>query len=243
MTLEETLGGGYSGLFGEVVDKDHYHMRDVADIVSINDPNFVHEKGHKRAFDFTPATIFDVGCNIGIFSRYCRKLFPDALIISVEPDKSNCEIFKEHTKDEKIILIEKAIGSGKIYRCAGAKNGSAEVYLSVSLGYPQSILGGDDIPETNIEGIMLPELKKYIREGGKTILKLDCEGNETVIFCDKPSMDFLKTIDYLVMELHYYSHDHESNRAVAAKTVEALFEFNETHTTWYDHVYFYAVKK
>jgi hypothetical protein len=117
-----TLTQEYESLRGEIVDSDIYHMRDVEDIVSINDPNFVHVKGHKRPFYFEPNCIIDLGANIGLFSRYASELFPDALVVAVEPDKINIETFRSLTNNDKILLVEKAIGSGKVWKSNNSKN-------------------------------------------------------------------------------------------------------------------------
>lgn len=241
MILEQSLKGGYNGLYGEVVTSDVYHMRNVDDVVSINDPTFIHEKGHTKGFDFIPDVIIDLGANVGVFSRYARTLFPEALIVSVEPDASNCEVFRHFTNDPKIILIQKAIGKGKIFRCGNAINGAMEVYISEGVGFNSKDLTYQG--STDIESLMLTDLKKYIKQNDKVILKLDIEGNETVIFNDKQSMDMLKTFDYIAIELHYYASDGEKRERVINKTNEALESLSKTHNIHYEHIYFYATKK
>lgn len=241
MILEESLKGGYNGLYGEVVTSDVYHLRDVADVVSINDPTFIHEKGHPRGFNFIPDVIIDLGANVGIFSRYARTLFPNALIISVEPDPSNCEVFRTFTNDPKIILLQKAVGKGKIFHCGNAANGAMEVYVSEGPGFSAKDLKHQS--DTDIDSVMLTDLKKYIAPGNKVLLKLDIEGNETVIFNDKPSMDLLRTFDYIAIELHYYASDGVKRDKVINQTADVLESLNVTHNIRYDHIYFYATKR
>lgn len=242
MELEKSLGndGQYNGLYGEVVTCDMYRMRDVADIVSINDPNYIHEKGHASLVNFIPDVIIDLGANVGVFSRYARTLFPKAIIISVEPDPVNCSVFREHTNDSNTILLENAIGHGDIYNVSKSGNGAMKVYLSEGLGYSKTDL--KTFHPTDIKSIMLTDLKKYIKEGDKTILKLDIEGNETVLFNDPASVEMLKTFNYITIELHYYACDGGKAQAVTDKTNEVLNELSKTHNTLKDGVYFYAVK-
>jgi len=242
MDLEHSLGNSnqYNGLYGEVVTNDIYHLRDVDDIVSINDPTHIHVAGHVKKINFVPDVVFDLGANVGIFTRYARSLFHNALIVSVEPHPSNIETFKQFTlPDENIVFIEKAIGKGKISRCPDAKNGAMEVYLSEGLGYNKEDIEG--LKSTDVDSIMLTDLKQYVK--GKTILKLDIEGNETVIFDDPASVEMMKTFDYIVMELHYFANDGDKLRAVRKKTDKILKSFNKTHNTVKDGIYFYAVKK
>jgi FkbM family methyltransferase len=238
--LGMALEGNFHALYGEVVDYDIYHVRDVPNIVSCNDPNYVHWHGH-AGIGFVPDTVLDLGANIGIFTRYARELWPNALIVSVEPDAGNQSVFEEFTKDERIILLKAGIGIGQMYRCEGAVNGAHESYLSLGLGYNQLAFDSGTMSTVPVKSIMLTDLKKYCK--GKVLLKLDIEGNETVIFNDKPSMDLMKTFDYIAMELHYFANDGAQLEGVKAKTAEALESLKETHNTRFDHIYFYATKK
>lgn len=248
--IEETLNGGYLALYGEIVDKDIYHMKDVADIVSVNDPTFVHEAGHKRAFDFVPDIIFDLGANIGIFSRYARELFPDALIVSVEPDVNNCEVFKKFTKaDARIILIQKAIGSGTLFHVKGSKNGAGENYISAGAAYPENEMLKKAQEEiecevSNVETITLQQLiSQYVKEGQKFIIKLDIEGAEHSIFSSKPELDALNKADYIAGELHGFSLDAVTNIVAKDNIHSAIDYLLFTHNIKTKNLNFYALKR
>jgi len=242
MELEKSLGinGEYDALYGEVVTYDMYRMRDVADIVSCNDPTFVHVAGHASLINFKPDVIFDLGANVGIFSRYARTLFKDALIVSVEPNPDNCTIFRQNTADDNTILLECAIGSGNMYHISGA-NGAMEVYLSEGPGYSKKDLQSYKL--TSIKSLMLTDLKKYIKDGDKIVMKLDIEGNETVLFNDPPSIEMFKTIDYLAFEMHYFSNDGTKSKSVLDITNKFFDILEQTHNILKDGVYFYAVKR
>lgn len=244
--INDTLNGGYAGLYGEVVDKDIYHLRNVEDIVSVNDPLFVHEKGHPSRINFVPDVIFDFGANIGVFTRYARTLFPNALIISIEPDDSNCEAFMKFTKDfSNIVFIKKAIGQGKIWRSKNAVNGSGENYLSVGLGYPEKELVEDGRMElSKVESVMPDEIiNTYLKDGMRSILKLDIEGAENIIWSHKPSMDALSKIDYITGEIHFFGINAKEWSEVQVKTNEAFEKIGLTHNLEIDNVHIYATKK
>ncbi len=117
--IHSTLNGGFPGLYGEVVTEDIYKIKEL---------------------NFIPDVILDLGANIGIFSRYARELFPNALIISIEPHPDNIKAFKKYTNDENIILIEKGIGKGTLYKSKKAVNGAAEVYLSSNSAFTKNEL-------------------------------------------------------------------------------------------------------
>src|ERR1044072_3477914 len=118
--LEDTLNGGYKGLYGEVVEADCYRLRQLK---------------------FIPDIIFDVGANIGVFARFARELFPGALIVSVEPNFENRVHYTKFTKPHsRTVILNKALGMGPIYHGLTARNGSGETYLSAGLGYPKELM-------------------------------------------------------------------------------------------------------
>lgn len=232
--LEASLGDeNYKRLYGEVVEKDCYRVRFVKDIVSCNDSNFVHEAGHE-GIKFVPDTVLDLGANVGIFTRYAAELWPDAKIISVEPNPDNF-LYLEENKPANATIINKAIGKGDSFFYPGV-NGAHHVYISPNAGYDLKDLTG-----ARVESLMITDLKKYIK--GKVVCKIDIEGNETVLFEDEESMNMLRSFDYVAFELHYHAMKAHSVPKVRQITDEALESFRATHNVLKDHVYFYATKK
>lgn len=224
MKLEDSLNGGFGGLLGEVVAADCYKLRELK---------------------FIPSLVIDLGSNVGIFSRYARELFPESKIISVEPDKDNCQIFREYTNDENIILFEKAIGIGKIWKCHQEINGAHESYLSSGLGLP-FVVGEpmEKIKETDIEAIMPDEIiNNYVKDGMKTVVKIDVEGAENAIFMHQPSMEALMRMDYVTMEIHWTALSGNLLEEVQQKTFESLASFIPTHNCRLINTMFYATKK
>jgi FkbM family methyltransferase len=229
MKLEETLNGGYNGLYGEVVTYDIYRLKKIP---------------------FKPDIIFDFGANIGVFTRYARTLFHDALIVSVEPHPDNIKLFKEFTNDKNNILIEKAIGRGKMWHNLGAVNGSGESYVSSGLGFENEMMRNAVDNSLGIEDSMIkcamPDeiISQYWKQGMKAILKVDIEGGENIIYGHQSSMDIIKQIDYITMEVHWYALTGGlAYDEVKAATLRAIEELKETHTTELDNVTFWALKK
>lgn len=225
MKIEETLNGGYKGLYGEVVTHDCYKL---------------------KSLDFVPSLVFDIGANIGVFTRYARSLWPDAWIFAVEPHKSNIQDFIEHTHfDIRMILFQKALGKGQMWHNKGARNGSGESYVASGLGFDPKIMEtADSTEKSDVETIMIPDLMKWWKEGAKTVMKIDCEGAENVIWEDEASMEALKKMDYVCMETHFYALSAGAMYdEMKEKTMEALESFKETHIVNFTHPHFEARKK
>jgi FkbM family methyltransferase len=223
-TWQETLKGGFGGLFGEVVTEDVYCLRKLT---------------------WTPDIIFDLGGNVGIFSHFCRQLWPNVLIIAVEPDIENYEHFKKFVKDDNMILINAAIGSGNIYRVQGAINGAHEVYLSNATGFSEEGLKSDErMLKTETKSITVAELvEKYLKPSQRSIMKIDIEGNENSIWEHEPSMEAIKKMDYMTLEIHRIALNGKDTPNVNELTDKALDSFEDTHYTRQEHVIFFAYSK
>ena len=177
MVLAPEDTDGFGGLYGEVVTEDIYKL---------------------RSLDFVPDAIIDIGANIGIFSRFARELFPQALIVAVEPHPANFEILQAHAPADPCILLNKALGRGQVYHGLTAANGSGATYLSAQPGYPAADLAMPDPSRVAVatKTIMLDELANaYVEIGQKLLLKIDCEGAENIIFTHGPSMDVLRSAE------------------------------------------------
>lgn len=224
MTIDEIWeDNAYRGLWGEVVEGDIYKIRQLK---------------------FVPDVIFDLGANVGTFSKFARELFPDAFIVAVEPDKQNIEHFYQFNNIDNCILLNSAIGVGYVYRDTKSRNGSHECYLSQTLGY-EAIAENEILKKTDVNSMLLDEIVDgcTLKEGQKYILKIDIEGSETTIFEHKPSMEILRKADYIAMELHYFAMTPNGVLEVKDMTDKALESLKETHDTIYEHPMFYATKK
>ena len=231
--LEDTLNGGYKGLYGEVVTEDCYKIRQL---------------------NFTPLVIFDLGANIGIFTRFARQLFPDSLIVSVEPDKENFESLVKFTEPNNTVFINKAIGIGQIWKGSNPINGSGATYLNsgkfLSIGEMNNSESTGYMSKCDVESVMPDELiNSYVKEGQKFLIKIDIEGNEHIIFTHKPSISAIKKADYICMETHLYSF--KSNyEEIKDNILLNLNYFKKTHDCIIDggtkekmHYDFFATKK
>ena len=222
--LEDTLNGGYGGLYGEVVTEDTYGLRKIKGPIDV---------------------IIDIGANVGCFTRFARELFPNAKIIAVEPDMENFIHLQKFTDSPNISFIRKALGYGHVSRVRGAPNGAHESYLTPGPGLPERYLLATT-EATPIEAVMLDELvNQYVLPGDRAIMKIDCEGAENLIWGHKPSMEALKKMDYIMLELHYCVAvgDHAAIKDMCEKTVIGVMELTKTHDCEYEHIYFNAIRK
>lgn len=143
-----------------------------------------------------PQTIVDVGANAGFTTALFANLFPEAKIISIEPEKSNYSLLLTNTKNlNNVHPINAALWSecGKIDLFT---NGSGHWgYLTNANTIDPGISKIGDTDAIYMECLM----KKYGIES-LDILKVDVEGAEKTIFEGKPS--WAEQIKFLAIELH-----------------------------------------
>lgn len=223
MRPEET--DGYQGLYGEVVTEDVYRLRTITE---------------------WPDVVLDIGANIGIFARFARELFPDAFIMAIEPHRPNFDILLEHPPDpiDPHVFIHAAIGSGPVWRAAGAANGAHECYVCEGVGYPRNLLTGlSQFIPTSVPSYTLAGVPYAKRPTDRYIVKLDCEGGENHIFSDPASMKVLQGADYIAAELHFHAANRSLLPAVRKMTDDALALLAETYDCEREGPMFYARKR
>lgn len=230
MTTETNQDPGqliFPALYGEVVTVDVYRA---------------------RSWKPAPDVVFDLGANIGIFTRFARKLFPHALIVAVEPDDANFEQLAQDVKGlPQIELVKKALGAGTIWRTRGAINGAHEAYVSPGLGYSLEELQSSpatyaSCPE--IESCLLSDLvAEYVKSDASYAIKMDCEGGENWVVGHEPSMAAMREAAFISIELHSHAAHGGLRAEVRATTRKALEDLAATHICEQEHVMFYARKR
>ena len=233
MELENSLlYDGYNLLYGEIITNDSYKLK------------------HLKEFGFTPDVIFDLGANIGVFTRYAIDIYPNAKIISVEPHLENFSNLTHFTKSDNVVFINRAIGMGIIYKLElpNLHNGTHESYVNLDVNQEKVKINATEYwqdcegEKFSIKCIMPDELiNKYLKNGQKSYLKLDIEGNENIIWTHKESMEVLNKIDFIAMELHFLARNWTEKDI--ENTNKMMEYFSETHDCEFIAPMFYAKKR
>ncbi len=143
--------------------------------------------------NFEPQFIIDGGSNIGMAAVYFANKYPQATIVSVEPESSNFELLVENTKPYPQV---KPLKSG-IW--------SHSTFLRVKdLGYGNWGFIVEELAEETEDSFKATSIVDIMKFAGKKeidILKLDVEGAEKEIFTTG-YRDWLPLTKVLVVELH-----------------------------------------
>jgi FkbM family methyltransferase len=142
---------------------------------------------------FTPKTIIDGGGNIGMAAIIFANRYPNAKIVTVEPEDSNFSILKKNVSPYKNITPLKA----GIWR-----NSSYLNIRNPAAGKWAFMIEESTTPtENSIKGFSIDDI---IRDSGwqnADLVKLDIEGSEKEVFEHNPDT-WLNSAKGLIIELH-----------------------------------------
>jgi FkbM family methyltransferase len=164
-----------------------------------------------------PATIIDVGANVGQFAVASAKLLKPARIVSFEPDPHTAELFKRNTAAITTIeLIQKALGE---------KKESAEFFVNkesqVSSILALSSARLAEFPDHTVKHSIPVEIDTLddIFESADLqrpiLLKIDVQGYEDRVLAGASTL--LKSVDFVILEISFkplYEGEKSSNEMI-----------------------------
>ena len=141
-----------------------------------------------------PSVIIDAGANIGLSAIYFANLFPEAKIISLEPELSNFSLLKENTKWYKnVIPIQAALWHQDTELII--TNPEADHWAFQVGENKQSTASNLLIPAVTIDALC-----KQFHIKNIDLLKIDIEGAEEELF--KTNTQWLERVGFIAIELH-----------------------------------------
>ena len=150
-----------------------------------------------------PATVLDVGANVGQFSVAASHLLPEALIYPVEPDPATAaRLRKNLTSRIAANVIVSAVGE-RIGTVDFQVNADSQVSSILPLGNGRK----EAFPESNVQRTMVVPLTTLDELfGGKLLpspilLKIDVQGYEDRVIAG--AADLLQHIRWVVLEMSF----------------------------------------
>lgn len=140
-----------------------------------------------------PQFIIDGGSNIGLAAIYFANKFPQATIVSIEPELENFNLLKENTREYKTIHpIQSGIWNNTTF--LKVKN--------IGLGNWGFIVEEHSAEDADtFRAISIGDILKKFNQPEIDILKLDVEGAEKEIFSSN-YQNWLPVTKILIVELH-----------------------------------------
>jgi FkbM family methyltransferase len=145
----------------------------------------------------TPDLIIDCGANIGCSSAYFLSRFPQCRIIAVEPDPKNFEVLGRNLAPygDRVKLLHSAVWSHPA-RLTIAEN----VYRDGG-DWARQVRECRPDEKAGFTAVGIEEILKQSGQSRISILKIDIEGAEAVIF-SKNYDAWIDKVDNIVIELH-----------------------------------------
>ncbi len=151
-----------------------------------------YRKEYKIPFPAKSRVIIDGGANIGLFSIKAKNDFPEARIISVEPDPENFQMLERNLKKYDNVFLEN--------RGLWKKDTKLKVYDKYNNG-KWGMIVEEDLISGSIGAISMNSLfQKYAIER-VDILKLDIEASEKQVFAEHCET-WLPKVKMVLIELH-----------------------------------------
>ncbi|MCF7800314.1 FkbM family methyltransferase [Candidatus Babeliales bacterium] len=147
----------------------------------------------KLPVKINPKLIIDAGAYVGYSSIYFASKYPQAKIISIEPDKANFKILEKNTKNFKnISLVNAGIWpSNENLKLVSSRDG----FWATKTKKAKS---GENY---DIKGTTINQILKNFNYDKIDILKIDIEGAEKELF-SKNYNSWLNKINIIIIELH-----------------------------------------
>lgn len=153
-------------------------------------------KEYETPFPTNPQTIVDAGANIGLATLYYAQEYPEAKIISIEPEHSNFQLLKRNCASlPNVTLIEGALWD---------KETSLAIQDAKAEKWGFSVAESSATPSTEspeIKAVTIPSLLSKFDRPRIDILKLDIEGAEYMLFKNNAE-SWLGAVEQIVIELH-----------------------------------------
>jgi FkbM family methyltransferase len=137
--------------------------------------------------------IIDAGANIGLAAIYFSQKFPNAQIISIEPNKENFDLLQKNTVNYKnVVCLNAALWYQKENLHISNKEEKSAGYM---------IQSNRDTPGEIIQSITMDQLIESYRMNEVSLVKIDIEGSEKELF-QYGSSSWLLKCKCIITELH-----------------------------------------
>lgn len=166
--------------------------------------------------------IIDAGANVGYSTLFFLNEFPNARIVSIEPESGNFSVLKKNVganNGDNVDIKQNGVWN---------KSCSLKVVDTFRDGFSWSMQVIEVDEPSELKAISLHDI--IVEKGWKTIdiLKIDIEGSEKQLFDDKNSIqEILSITNVLALEIH----DEVANRAAIYKIIQqsgfTYFEHND----------------
>jgi len=141
-----------------------------------------------------PATILDLGANIGLSAIYLARRYPESRIACVEPMPENLKFLIRN-------LRENAVEAEIIAAAIDAKDGLVAMERGAA-DYGHKIAAAPSSVSFAVASVSIPSILRRLGWQRIGLLKIDIEGHESVLLSQ--ACEWLADVDSLCVEYHHH---------------------------------------
>jgi FkbM family methyltransferase len=187
---EWTIGFRYPVPIGRL--RLHLRSNDGADA-------FVHSEVFENQYyrlplPFPPATILDLGANIGLSAIYFARLYPGSRIACVEPVPENVRLLIRNLK-------ENAVEAEVIAAAIDANDGVVAIERGAADYGHRIAAAAASAGSLEVASLSVPSIQRRLGWNRIGLLKIDIEGHESVLLSQ--ACAWLADVDALCVEYHH----------------------------------------
>ena len=153
------------------------------------------QQNYRLPLNCAPATVLDLGANIGLSAVYFARLFPGARLACVEPAPENFETLRCN-------LAMNGVAAEVFAAAIDVRDGKATMHRSpMAYGHSVAIRPEPHCAEQfEVPALSVTSLLERLGWHRIGLVKIDIEGHETVLL--RESCDWLHRVDALCLEYH-----------------------------------------
>jgi len=142
---------------------------------------------------FAPATILDLGANIGLSAIYFARCYPKSRIACVEPVPENLKFLIRNLRDN-------AVAADVIAAAIDARDGVVAIEHGAA-DYGYKIAAAPSGVSFEVASVSIPSILGRLGWARIGLLKIDIEGHENVLLSE--ACEWLADVDALCVEYHH----------------------------------------
>lgn len=186
-------------------------------------------------------TVVDIGGHVGAFALKVKRLWPQAMIIALEPDPIGASLYCANTKDLPDVYVVEGAAVGKererdalLHRNGREPENAASNYIrDIARDLTPKALSPESQGDIAVvSGLRIAELLEKQRVEQVDILKIDCEGAEGEVLEDLREQGWLPRIRWLRGEWHFEESIPRIRAAVERTHVLSLYTPPASARAW-----------
>lgn len=167
-------------------------------------------------------SFLDLGSNAGFTSLYVKKIFPDCMVVAVEPDKTNFTMIEKNFNLNRLSNVYAVMGGVGKKDCflkpdEGIRDKKEWSFSFTEVDYP-----------TDIASYSVNSLLGRFSLNQVDLIKMDVEGAEKEIFAADADISFLDKVKVLAVEIHDEFNIRSSIYDILKKRNFVIFNTGET---------------